>query len=247
MELRSGEFPTEYRMESESLKIMATIKRPNQQDLSDSDWDGFINAINSMHGVRARAPAYRAFVSLHVEAMSMSGMSWGVHTMPSMGMVGTNFLAWHRQFLYSFEKRLGIPIPYWNWIDDPDIPVRLKDKSLLRRWSVTRRWDPVEMPTEDQLESQTRPKTFSVFQRSLELGAHAAVHIAIGGDMNSASSPSDPIFFLHHANIDRIWSEWQKKNRSNPRNKNEVLQRPPLEGVKVSSVLKISSLGYSYA
>jgi len=103
------------------------------------------------------------------------------------------------------------------------------------------------MPTQDQLESQIRPRRFSVFQRSLELGSHAAVHIAIGGTMNSPSSPADPIFFLHHANLDRIWSEWQVKNRrSNPTNKNETLQRPPIEGVKVSSVLSISSLGYSY-
>ncbi|MGE5347514.1 MAG: tyrosinase family protein, partial [Acidithiobacillales bacterium] len=32
----------------------------------------------------------------------------------------------------------------------------------------------------------------------------------LGGDMATAASPTDPLFFLHHANIDRIWSEWQK-------------------------------------
>lgn len=226
---------------------MAIIKRPNQKDLADDEWNDFINAINSMHGVGAKSPAYRDFVRLHADAMSMGGMSWGVHTMPSMGMVGVNFLAWHRQFIYAFEKRLGIPLPYWNWIEDPEIPTRLNDRRLLRRWSATREWDAEEMPTEDQFESQIRPKRFSVFQRSLELGAHAAVHIAIGGTMNSSSSPADPIFFLHHANIDRVWAEWQKKNpRSNPINKNEILMRPPIEGVEVSNVLKISSLGYSY-
>jgi tyrosinase len=226
---------------------MAIIKRPNQQDLSDSDWDEFINAVNSMHGTGAGSPAYREFVSLHVEAMSMAGMSWRVHTMPNMGVVGTNFLSWHRQFLYAFEKRLGIALPYWDWIENPEIPPRLNDRVLLRRWSVRREWDPDEMPTEDQLQSQIRPRRFSVFQRLLELGAHASVHIAIGGTMNSESSPTDPIFFLHHANLDRIWAEWQKKNpMSNPRNRNEILQRPPIEGVKVASVLRISSLGYSY-
>jgi hypothetical protein len=226
---------------------MAIFKRPNQKDLSDSDWDEFIDAINSMHGTGARTPAYREFVSLHVDAMDMGGMSWGVHTMPSMGMVGINFLAWHRQFLYAFEKRLGIPLPYWDWIGDPQIPPRLGDRRLLRRWSVARRWNPDEMPTDDQVESQIRPSVFSVFQRSLELGAHAAVHIAIGGTMNSSSSPADPIFFLHHANLDRIWAEWQQKNpRSNPTNRNEILQRRPIMGVRVSSVLKVSSLGYSY-
>jgi hypothetical protein len=206
-----------------NMRTMATIKRPNQKDLSDPEWDDFIEAINSMHGTGARTPAYREFVSLHVDAMDMGGI------------------------LYAFEKRLGIPLPYWNWIDDPEIPSRLNDRRLLRRWSITRRWDQEEMPTDDQVESQVRPKIFPVFQRSLELGAHAAVHIAIGGTMNSSSSPADPIFFLHHANLDRIWAEWQKKNpRSNPSNRNDILQRRPIMGVKVSSVLNISSLGYSY-
>ncbi len=224
------------------------IQRPNQKNLSAKDWDNFIKGINSMHGIGTQAPAYRDFVNVHVDAMSMVGVSWGVHTMPGMGMVGVNFLSWHRQFLFAFEKRLGIPLPYWDWISDPEIPPALNKENLLASWSVTRAWDPSEMPTRDQLESQIKSKKFSAFQRSLELGAHAAIHIAIGGTMNSSSSPADPIFFLHHANLDRIWSEWQVKNpKSNPKNKNETLMPgPPIMGVKVSSVLSISSMGYSY-
>jgi tyrosinase len=223
------------------------VQRPNQKNLSSTDWTNFINAINSMHGIGTASPAYRDFVRLHVDAMSMAGMSWRVHTMPSMGVVGVNFLAWHRRFIYSFEQRIGVPLPYWDWISDPDIPAPLSDSTLLASWSVTRTWDPTEMPTRDQLESQIKPKKFSVFQRSLELGAHAGVHIAIGGTMNSSSSPVDPIFFLHHANLDRIWAEWQVKHRrSNPTNKNETLQRSPIEGVKVKTILNIHSMGYSY-
>lgn len=29
------------------------------------------------------------------------------------------------------------------------------------------------------------------------------------------ASPSDPIFFMHHANIDRVWWSWQKKDLKN--------------------------------
>jgi len=111
---------------------MAITKRPDQKDLGDDEWNDFINTINSMHGIGTRSPAYRDFVRLHADAMSMAGMSWGVHTMPSMSMVGINFLAWHRQFIYAFEKRLGIALPYWNWIEDPEIPTRLSDRRLFK-------------------------------------------------------------------------------------------------------------------
>jgi tyrosinase len=228
------------------------INRPNQRNLTSQDWTNLINAINSMHGVTAQAPAYRDFVSLHVQAMSMSGFAWHVHTMPKMGMIGTNFLPWHRQLLYSFEKRLGLPLPYWDWINDPQIPAALNDPNLLKSWSVTREWDPSEMPTADQLATDIKPTKFSVFQRRLELGVHDSVHVAIGGQngtMDSPSSPADPIFFLHHANLDRIWSEWQVKNpNSKPNNLNDTLMPgPPIEGTKISNILDIASLGYSYA
>ncbi len=38
---------------------------------------------------------------------------------------------------------------------------------------------------------------------------HNRVHVFIGGDMMQTFSPNDPIFFLHHCNVDRIWAFWQ--------------------------------------
>jgi tyrosinase len=40
---------------------------------------------------------------------------------------------------------------------------------------------------------------------------HTAVHVWVGAQMQTASSPNDPVFFLHHANIDRLWSLWQAR------------------------------------
>ena len=31
-----------------------------------------------------------------------------------------------------------------------------------------------------------------------------------------SSSPNDPVFFLNHCNVDRIWTAWQKKYPSEP-------------------------------
>ena len=42
---------------------------------------------------------------------------------------------------------------------------------------------------------------------------HSAGHIFTGADMfESSGSPNDPIFFLHHANVDRLWAAWQQAN-----------------------------------
>ena len=38
---------------------------------------------------------------------------------------------------------------------------------------------------------------------------HNMVHVWVGGDMGLATSPNDPAFYLHHCNVDRIWSAWQ--------------------------------------
>lgn len=30
--------------------------------------------------------------------------------------------------------------------------------------------------------------------------------------MGPATSPNEPLFFLHHANVDRAWAKWQGRN-----------------------------------
>ncbi|KFY86894.1 hypothetical protein V500_07327 [Pseudogymnoascus sp. VKM F-4518 (FW-2643)] len=41
---------------------------------------------------------------------------------------------------------------------------------------------------------------------------HAQIHSVIFGDMGPATSPNEPLFFLHHANVDRAWAKWQGRN-----------------------------------
>ncbi|QRW09348.1 tyrosinase [Ceratobasidium sp. AG-Ba] len=48
-------------------------------------------------------------------------------------------------------------------------------------------------------------------------GMHNAAHLQfMPGDMSNPSySPNDIIFFLHHANLDRIWAKWQNQSAAN--------------------------------
>jgi tyrosinase len=228
--------------------------RKNQSKLKTSEWKAFTDAVSALHGVTAAKPRYREFVKVHVQAMTTAtGMTWSVHTMPGMGMVGKNFLAWHRWYLTRMERRLqqvdpSITIPYWDPTKNPQIPAPLADPQLLNAWSVDRgTWDPSQLPTKADVTAVNGRTTFTAFQSALE-GMHAGVHNAVGGDMGGAGSPTDPLFWLHHSNVDRLWAAWQKKHKAAlPPNLTETLKPTPLFGVKVSSVLSITTLGYSYA
>jgi hypothetical protein len=56
----------------------------------------------------------------------------------------------------------------------------------------------------------------------LEGQPHNYVHDNIGGFMLRFLSPTDPIFFMHHCNIDRLWDVWTRKQEAAGRS-----TRPP--------------------
>ena len=43
-------------------------------------------------------------------------------------------------------------------------------------------------------------------------GLHDSIHCLVGGTMCSARAANDPIFFLIHAGVDKIWHMWQQKS-----------------------------------
>lgn len=235
--------------------------RKNQKNLTKAEWKALISAIDAMHGTAATAPAYRRFVTLHVDAMSTTHMDWSVHTMRMGGtlMRGKNFLTWHRRFLKLFEERLqavspAVTVPYWDSITDRSIPTALDDPALLARWSVTRNWDASQLGSPaDLVATTTFTGTFTGFQTLLEGAIHAGTHNAVGGDIAGAASPTDPLFWLHHAFIDKTWADWQASpSGKNPPKPSQTLKPVNMDigvpfGVKVSSLLSISTLGYSYA
>ncbi len=47
-------------------------------------------------------------------------------------------------------------------------------------------------------------------------GLHNRVHVWVGGDMLPSSSPNDPVFYLNHCNVDRLWASWQARHPELP-------------------------------
>ncbi|KAJ2527549.1 hypothetical protein GGH20_003021, partial [Coemansia sp. RSA 1937] len=58
----------------------------------------------------------------------------------------------------------------------------------------------------------SRSKNMAQLRPAIEFSIHGAVHLALGGDMVQNYSPNDFAFWLHHANIDRLWFVWQMQD-----------------------------------
>lgn len=99
---------------------------------------------------------------------------------------------------------------------------------------------------------------FGLFTNELETGPHNNAHTITGGSANgtnghmrSGMSPLDPIFWLHHCNIDRIWAEWQSAGNTTPGlsgNYNNQFVNGTGQPVQASSqsALDFSAMSYTY-
>jgi hypothetical protein len=78
-----------------------------------------------------------------------------------------------------------------------------------------------EIPDEDVgptvMEAALTAGTFAEFGGTAagsgipEGAPHGSVHVDVGGDMGFFNSAGkDPVFYAHHSNIDKIWSDWNK-------------------------------------
>ncbi len=88
---------------------------------------------------------------------------------------------------------------------------------------------------------------------------HNKVHVWVGGSMLPMTSPNDPVFFLHHCFVDKVWADWQALQRENnpdasphyapeeggPTGHNIDDELKPWERT-IRQVLEIAQLGYSY-
>ena len=129
-------------------------------------------------------------------------------------------LTWHRLFMVNMEDMLGEALPYWDWTEDNKIPELWEDikvpfkKGAESRTPLcppgninfVRRAPHVILPLADlkQMVSLAFEQTeFFAFLEEI-INPHNLVHTIAGCDMGDpATSAYDPIFYLHHANVDR--------------------------------------------
>jgi tyrosinase len=103
-----------------------------------------------------------------------------------------------------------------------------------------------ELPRAETVRRALASRSFGDFSALVE-GIHASVHTWTGGAMTMISVAAyDPLFWAHHAMIDRLWYLWQLQTQGRP--PADLLDRalPPFP-MTVRETLDISRLGYGYA
>ncbi|XP_057812288.1 polyphenol oxidase I, chloroplastic-like [Salvia miltiorrhiza] len=99
---------------------------------------------------------------------------------------------------------------------------------------------------------------------TVERGSHTSVHIWVGDPRSPAgedmgnfySTARDPIFFCHHANVDRMWSVWRDLRGPKPKDFNDPEwldadfvfydENAQLVRVKVKDTLEDVKMGFAY-
>jgi tyrosinase len=129
------------------------------------------------------------------------------------------FFAWHRGYLYYFERQLravsGDPylvLPYWDYYTNPALPAEFTNPDpanplYIQRVNTNVRQALTMAPFASTLINFPRGAS-NAFEPVFEDAPHNPVHDIIGNWMADMQSPTDPIFWLHHANVDRLWVAW---------------------------------------
>ena len=185
------------------------------------------------------------------------------------------FFAWHRGYLYYFERILrwasgdpSLTLPYWDWSNQSALPepYRLPADSsnpLYQEGRLLNDGSPLNKAiVVDALSTALDNPDFSNpdqtgFTWSLEASPHGAVHIAIGGLMaHVPTAANDPIFWLHHCNIDRLWDFWLnlgdgRANLADPTYLNTTFSYADEAGAtvthRVRDIQESRTLGYRYS
>lgn len=136
------------------------------------------------------------------------------------------FLAWHRRQMFEMEQAMqdinqNITIPYVDWVLDNSPDSGVWDDDFMGQFNED--WDlrrdlgrSASLPTSDDIEDLlANAPDFYLFSNDFERGVvHAAPHNWIGGMMGGRSSPADPVFYLHHTYVDKLWHDWEEINQS---------------------------------
>ncbi|MGH3824075.1 MAG: tyrosinase family protein [Pseudonocardiaceae bacterium] len=184
------------------------------------------------------------------------------------------FLPWHRAYLVYWDsvtrdQNDKAVLPWWDWTSplsrQNGIPASYAQVEVDSRPNPlasgptrnmpgdparrTRRFPgpPVALPTVRRINQLLDLMQFEDFSGQFE-DVHDSVHGWVDGDMGAITAAAyDPVFWIHHCMVDRLWYLWQLKHGISNIPQSYLGRTLEPFGYTVADVLDIRRLGYEYA
>jgi hypothetical protein len=234
-------------------------KRKSAASLADAEKAIYLNVIKTL--IADPSNPYGTLVGAHVDMSHDQHPGMGPVVSPSdpNDTVGTErFLSWHRDYVLNFEKvgqtvDPAFFVPYWDWRTQREVPdwfqaykptVQVAGTTVLVRRNPPR--PGLTLPTAADIAAVTAQPTLTQYTEQMDF-PHGQVHNWCNGTMsNIMVSPADPLFWMHHAFLDKLWSEWQVTNPGQSPNVTgtDRILDPWFE--TVDDVASIATLDYQY-
>jgi tyrosinase len=135
------------------------------------------------------------------------------------------FFAWHRRQMFELEQVMqdinpNISMPFWDSSTDQSVNSTLWDQNFMGQfdadWGLGRNVGAGgPLPTLQTVIDVQANTDFLLYSNDMERGdAHTGGHRYAGGVMRTSRSPRDPIFYLHHTYVDKLWTDWEEANQN---------------------------------
>ena len=219
-----------------SLKIVPLMVRVRKDanNLTPGERDRFLSAFVKF----LESGRYKNFLDMHNAAASPE-----IHGRSSFLPWHRMFVLDLERHLQAIDA--SVTIPYWNFqhpapnvftLDFMGRPsstgvsaLQFNSSNPLVNWHISGAPQLVRTPEFDTLtdkanvESETttlrRGPNFEDF-RVMEGNPHGSAHVSFSGNSpitNVTIAPRDPLFFMLHSNVDRLWATWQAAGNANDR------------------------------
>lgn len=214
----------------ESIKMMVRVRK-NANTLTPAERDRFLTAYVRL----VEIGKYKTFLDMHDAAADHE-----IHGRAS-------FLPWHRIYILDLERHLqeidsSVTLPYWDFQHPaPNVfsrdfmgepisgsvgTLQFNPRNPLNRWvlpglpTLERIPDFVTQSDKanvEPFEETLTPISYDWFA-NMELDPHGSAHVSFSGPIASPpTAPQDPLFFMLHCNVDRLWATWQSMGSANTR------------------------------
>ncbi|MCM5663427.1 tyrosinase family protein [Galbibacter mesophilus] len=180
--------------------------------------------VNAFYQLRSGADMITDMANFHMDYFNMDNIDanqMDIHFNLPNEQDKEIFLVWHRMLMFETEQAMQainpkLSIPYWDSSADrlETSPLWEEDfmGSFEDNWSLNRNFGHDGLlPSPQSITNMLQMSDFFEFSNFFERQLpHSGAHRWVSGAMVTSASPRDPVFYLHHTFVDKLWHDWEE-------------------------------------